>query len=60
MTDDVTLDLWRQIYIAVSNVTDDPDLLSILGSLGDTLTNSEVLAILKEYNAGGVTIHEIQ
>jgi hypothetical protein len=60
MTDDVILDLWRQIYIAVSNVTDDPDLLSILGSLGDTLTNSEVLAILKEYNAGGVTIHEIQ
>jgi len=31
----------------------EPDLLSIVGSWGDTLDDEEVLALLKEYKATG-------
>ena len=30
-----------------------PELLSIIGSYGDTLEDEEVLALLREYNAEG-------
>lgn len=38
----------------------DPELLSIIGSYGDTLDDSEVLRLLKEWNETGKVIHEIQ
>jgi hypothetical protein len=37
-----------------------PDLLSVIGSYGDTLDDSEVLQLLKDYNATGKVMHERQ
>ena len=41
----------RELYTAMERLGADPNLLSIIGSYGDTLTDEEVLALLREYNA---------
>jgi hypothetical protein len=40
-----------ELYIAMERHGADPDLLSIIGSYGDTLSDEEILALLREYNA---------
>ena len=41
-----------EIYVALENLGAPPVLLSIIGSWGDTLTDEQVLAALKSWNAG--------
>lgn len=41
-----------EIYIALEDLKAPPLLLGIVGSWGDTLTDAEVLAALKSWNAG--------
>lgn len=41
-----------QIYAAMKQLGAPPELLAIIGSYGDTLPDSEILALLKGYNAG--------
>lgn len=55
-TTDLTAAIAREIYIAVERLTGDPELLSILGSYGDTLPDADILAILRDYNAGRPTL----
>ena len=43
----------KELYVAMERLGADPDLLSIIGSYGDTLTDEEILALLREYNATG-------
>lgn len=50
----------REIFIAFERLDAPPDLLSIIGSYGDTLDDSEVLRLLQEYNRTGKVIHERQ
>jgi hypothetical protein len=45
--------LAAQIYIAMERLGADDELLSIIGSYGDTLDNTEVLARLEHYNKTG-------
>ncbi len=42
----------NEIYVAIQNLKAPPLLLGIVGSWGDTLTDEEVLAALKSWNAG--------
>lgn len=44
----------RELYQAVRTLTDDPGLLSCIGSWGDTMDDAEVLAMLKRWNDGAV------
>ena len=41
-----------ELYIVLQNLNAPPLLLGIVGSWGDTLTDEEVLAALKAWNAG--------
>jgi hypothetical protein len=41
-----------EIYTALKDLNAPPLLLGIVGSWGDTLTDEEVLAALKSWNAG--------
>ena len=43
----------QELYFAMDRLGADPDLLSIIGSYGYTLSDEEVLALLPEYNATG-------
>lgn len=43
---------------ALRHAPNDIDLLSLKGSLGDTLSPEEVLRYLKDWNATGRVIHE--
>ncbi len=56
---DITTAIASEIYTAVGRLTDDVDLLSILGSYQDTLSDEEVLGLLIEYNAGRPVINPI-
>lgn len=49
-----------ELYGAFERLNAPPDLLSIIGSYGDTLEDSEVLQLLKEWNATGKILHERQ
>lgn len=48
----------RELYIAAEALGASPDLLAIIGSYGDTLTNSDVLDSLKLYNKTGKCLIE--
>lgn len=41
----------NELYIAMERLGAGPDLLSIIGSYGDTLDDEEIFALLREYNA---------
>src|SRR5262249_25314396 len=43
----------NELYIAMERLGAGPDLLSIIGSYGDTLDDEEIFALLQEYNATG-------
>lgn len=47
----------RQIYIACERLGAEPDLLSIIGSYGDTLEDQDILDLMIEYNANRPVLH---
>lgn len=49
-----------QVYVALDRLGAEPELLSIVGSYGDTLDDSEVLEILTDYNQTGRALHTQQ
>lgn len=53
-------DIVHEIYKAFERLEAPPELLSIIGSYGDTLEDSEVLKLLKEWNESGKILHERQ
>ncbi len=55
---DLTPQIVGELYKAVSRWTEDPELLSIIGSWRDTLEDSEILALFKDYNESGGIFHE--
>ena len=50
----------KQLYIATERFGADPDLLAIIGSYGDTLSDEEILRLLREYNATGKVLRRPQ
>jgi hypothetical protein len=51
--DDTGNAIVRELYKAVGSLTDDPSLLSCIGSWGDTMDDAEVLQMLKRWNEMG-------
>lgn len=49
-----------ELYKAFERLDAPPDLLAIVGSYGDTLSDDEVLRLLREYNRTGKVLHERQ
>ncbi len=49
-----------ELYKALERLEAPPDLLSIIGSYGDTLSDEEVLQLLRDWNATGKVIHTPQ
>lgn len=45
--------LARELYTALEDLDASPDLLSIVGSLGDTLSDADVVRLLASYNRNG-------
>lgn len=46
--DETGAEIVKEIYVAVSRVTDDAGLLSIIGSWGDTMDDRHILDMLRE------------
>jgi len=57
---DTKAQLAGEIYAAMERLGADVELLAIIGSWCDTLTDGEVLALLQEYNATGRVLHRPQ
>jgi hypothetical protein len=57
---DLKAPIARELYVALKRLDADEELLSIVGSWRDTLRDAEVLALLREYNATGRTLHRPQ
>jgi hypothetical protein len=55
----LTAQIAVEIYRACQKLGASPELLSIIGSYGDTLSDRDVLTFLREYNAGRAVITEI-
>ena len=53
MTQRLRAQIAEELFTAMERLGAEPDLLSIVGSWGDTLDDEEVLALLKEYKATG-------
>jgi hypothetical protein len=51
--DDTGHKIVRELYKAVSTLTDDPGLLSCIGSWGDTMDDAETLRMLQRWNEMG-------
>jgi hypothetical protein len=60
MTSDITPQIARELYVALERLGADDKLLSVIGNWGDTLTDTEILSILREYNATGRALHRPQ
>jgi hypothetical protein len=54
---DLRVQIAGEIYIALQQLDADEELLSIIGSWGDALDDTEVLAMLREFNAGRPMLH---
>ena len=50
---DVKADIAKELYRALDDLCADPQLLSIVGSYGETLTDEQVLCYLKAFNETG-------
>ncbi len=57
---DITPQIARELYAALERLGADAELLSIVGSWGDTLDEAEVLSMLREYNATGKALSRPQ
>ena len=53
-------DLVRMIYRVIERHTDDVDLLSIIGSIGDTLDDADVVDLLDDWLKSGETLRTAQ
>jgi hypothetical protein len=49
-----------ELFTAIRRCDGSPELLSIIGSYGDTLDDKEVLQLLKDWNETGKILNEIQ
>lgn len=49
-----------EIYEVVDRLGGEPELLALIGSWGDTLRDEDVLAGLKDWNAGRPILHRVQ
>jgi hypothetical protein len=47
----VSVEIVAQLYAALERLGADEELLAIVGSYGDTLSDATVLRLLQEYNA---------
>jgi hypothetical protein len=56
----ITARIAKELYIAMERLGAKPSLLSIVGSYGDTLDDAEILALLRQYNATGQVLHQLQ
>jgi hypothetical protein len=54
---DLSAQIARELYAALERLSADPELLAIVGSWRDTLSDAEVLSTLREYNAAGRVLH---
>jgi len=51
--------LAREIYRAFERLDAGPELLALIGSIGDTLGDDEIAQLLKDYNDTGECVHPI-
>lgn len=58
--DPIKSDIAYQIYVAMKDLNAPPELLSIIGSYGDSLSDEQVLRYLRDWNETGKVIHEPQ
>jgi hypothetical protein len=49
-----------ELYAALERLGADEELLAIVGSMSDTLTDREALRLLEEYNRAGKVLHQPQ
>jgi len=56
----ITARIADEIHTALERLDADAELLAIVGSWGDTLEDADVLALLRDYNATGKTLHRPQ
>jgi hypothetical protein len=57
---DIKAQIAGEMYIALEQLGADEELLAIVGSWRDTLSDAQVLSMLREYNAGRPTLHRPQ
>jgi hypothetical protein len=57
---DIKADIAAQLYAALERLGADQELLAIVGSMNDTLTDKDVLRMLEEYNRTGKVLHQPQ
>jgi len=57
---DIRAQIAGEIYTAMERLDADEELLAIVGSWRDTLDDAEVLAMRREYNETGKTLHRTQ
>lgn len=48
----------REFYTVLERLDADPELLAVVGSWHDTLDDTEILALLREYNRTGRVLHQ--
>lgn len=53
------IDLARELYTALEELDAPPELLSIIGSLGDTLDDADVVRLLTNYNRNGTMFSKV-
>jgi aryl-alcohol dehydrogenase-like predicted oxidoreductase len=47
-----------ELYAALERLGADEELLAIVGSMNDKVTDKEVLRLLEEYNRSGTVLHQ--
>jgi hypothetical protein len=52
-------DIAKEIYRSLDDLCAHPQLLSIVGSYGDTLPDADVLAYLKQFNETGTIFSKV-
>jgi hypothetical protein len=57
---DVKDSIIKELFTAIRRCDGSPELLSIIGSYGDTLDDKEVLQLLKDWNETGKILHQSQ
>lgn len=58
---DLKHEIIREAFKALSRFADgDIDLLCIIGSYNDTLDDSDILSLLRDWNAGRAVLNEVQ
>jgi hypothetical protein len=57
---DIKAQIAAQLYTTLERLGADKELLAIIGSMNDTLTDMEVLRMLEEYNKTGNALRQPQ